>query len=366
MKFYCLQENLNKGLIQVGRIATTKSSLPILENVLLKTESGRLKLVTTDLEAVIIQWVGGKVEKEGSLTVPCRLFSEYISSLPNNKIELKSDSGVDLAVSVDEYEANIKGQTAEDFPIIPEIKDKVFTSINSKTLSDALAEVVYAAAIDDSKPVLAGVLFYFDKKNLKLVATDSYRLAEKTISLKNNVAAKKIIIPAKTVSDLQKLLAEINEDIDIKIGESQALFHSKNTDLIARLIEGNFPDYEKIIPEQYSTKAVLPRDNFINVVKTASLFAREGGNSIRLKLNPKGKLTVYAAASQVGDNISQTEAEVLGTEGEISFNAKYLLDVLTSLKSPKVSIEIGGKLKPAVVRPEGKSDYLHIIMPLSV
>lgn len=367
MKFICLQENLNKGLVQVNRLATSKSSLPILENVLLKTEGGRLKLVTTDLEAVIIQWIGGKTEKEGTITVPARLFSEYISSLPNNKIELKSENGTDLAISQDEYEATIKGQVADDFPIIPEIKDSVFTTISSKTLADALAEVVYAAAIDDSKPVLAGVLFYFDKKSLKLVATDSYRLAEKKITLKESVSAtKKIIIPAKTVSELQRALAELNEDIEIKVGESQVLFHSKNTDIIARLIDGNFPDYDKIIPDQCSTKAVIERSAFINVVKAASLFAREGGNSIKLKINPKGKVIISATASQVGENTSQTEAQVSGVEGEIAFNARYLLDVLGNLKSQKVSIEISGKLKPAVVKPEGKDDYLHIIMPLSV
>lgn len=366
MKFVCLQENLNKGLTRVGRIATVKSSLPILENVLLKTEGGRLKLVTTDLEAVIIQWIGGKVEKEGEMTVPCRLFAEYISSLPNNKIDIKSEDNIDLSISTNEYEATIKGQSSEEFPIIPEVKDKTLTTINAKILSEALAEVVYAAAIDDSRPVLAGVLFYFDKKGLKLVATDSYRLAEKKITLKNDISSpKKIIIPAKTVAEIQRIIGELDGDIEIKLGESQILLHSKNIDIIARLIDGNFPDYEKIIPDQSSTKAVISKDKFINIVKTASLFARDSGNSIKIKLNPKGKIIISATTSQMGDNISQAEALVEGTEGEIAFNARYLLDVLGTLKSPKVSLEISGKLKPAIVRPEGKNNYLHVIMPLS-
>jgi len=366
MKFSCLQDNINKGLIQVSRISTTKSTLPILENVLIKTEGGRLKLVTTDLEAVIIQWIGGKVEKEGSLTIPCKLLSEYVNSLPNNKIELKSADNVDLSISTEEYEANFKGQSAEDFPIIPEVKSNTFTSIKAKNLSEALSEVVYAAAIDESRPVLAGVLFSFEKNSLKLAATDSYRLAEKKIALKSNVSSSlKIIIPARTISELQRILADIDEDVEIKIGESQVLFHSKNTDVIARLIDGNFPDYEKIIPEQHSTKATIAKDKFINIVKVASLFAKEGGNNIKIKLSPKGKMIVSATTSQVGDNVSQTEAEVEGVEGEISFNARYLLDVLGNLKVPKVSLEISGKLKPAALKPEGKSDYLHIIMPLS-
>lgn len=366
MKFSCLQENLNKGLLQVGRIATTKSSLPILENVLLKTEGGRLKLVTTDLEAVIIQWVGGKVEKEGSLTVPCRLFAEYINSLPNNKIEIKSENNTDLSITTDEYDATIKGQSDEDFPIIPEIKDKNLTSIESKSLAEALSEVTYAAAIDDSRPVLSGVLFYFDKKILKIVATDSYRLAEKKITLKNDTGvSQKIIVPARTVSELQRILTDIDGEVEIKIGENQVLFHSKDSDVIARLIDGNFPDYEKIIPEQSSTKAVISRDKFINIVKVASLFARDSGHNIKINLNPKGKIVVRATTSQLGDNVSQAEAEVEGTEGEIAFNARYLLDVLGNLKSQKVSLGISGKLKPGVIRPEGKTDYLHIIMPLS-
>ncbi|OIP23166.1 DNA polymerase III subunit beta [bacterium CG_4_10_14_0_2_um_filter_33_32] len=366
MKFLCLQENLNKGLNQVSRIATSKSSLPILENVLLKTEGGRLKMITTDLEAVIIQWVGGKVEKEGIITLPCRLFTEYVSSVPNNKIELISENDTDLSILTDEYEATIKGQSAEEFPIIPEIKENKFTTINAKELSDALSEVVYAAAINDSRPVLSGVLFFFDNKELKLVATDSYRLAEKKLKLKNEINdSKKIIIPAKITAEIQRILADIEESVDIFIGESQILFHSKDIDIIARLIDGNFPDYEKIIPDQHSTKANIDRHKFIKIVKAASLFARESGNSIKINLSPKGKVVVTANTSQLGDNTSQTEAEVTGTDGEISFNARYLLDVLNNLKGPSVSLEVSGKLKPGVIRQEGKPDYLHIIMPLN-
>lgn len=367
MKFTCLQENLNKGLVQASRIATSKSTLPILENILLKTEKGRLKMIATDLEAVIIQWVGGKVEKEGIVTVPCRLFTEYINSLPNNKIEIKTENETDLFISTEEFEANIKGQNADDFPIIPEIKNNNQIKINSKELAEALSEVVYSAALDDSRPVLAGVLFNFEKQELKLVATDSYRLAERKIKLKEKLSeSKKIIIPARTVGEIQRILSDIDEEVDIIINESQVMFHTNNTDIIARLIDGNFPDYEKIIPEQSSTKAVVLRDKFISIVKVASLFAKEGGNSIKIKINPKGKVIISSTTSQIGENTSQTEAKVLGPEGEIAFNARYLLDVLSNLKNKEISLEIGGKLKPGVIKAEGKDDYLHIIMPLSM
>jgi len=367
MKFSCLQENLNKGLVQVGRVATTKSSLPILENVLLKTENGMLKLVATDLEAVIIQWIGGKIEEEGSITVPCRLFAEYISSLPNNKLSIELQNDKDLTIAADEYEATIKGESSEDFPIIPEVKEKVLTSVDSKVLSQAISEVSFSAALDDSRPVLSGVLFSFDKKTLKIVATDSYRLSEKKVSLSNSVAAsKQIIIPAKTVSEIQRVLNDEEGLVDIKIGESQILFHTKNVDIIARLIDGNFPDYKKIIPNQYSTRAVVAKDKFTAVVKSASLFARESGNNIKIYFDPKGKIIVSTQASQVGDNTSQVEALIEGTEGEIAFNARYLLDVLSVIKSSKIVIETSGKLKPGVLKPEGKDDYVHIIMPLSV
>jgi DNA polymerase-3 subunit beta len=367
MKFSCLQENLNKGLIQVGRVATTKSSLPILENVLLKTENGMLKLVATDLEAVVIQWIGGKIEKEGSITVPCRLFSEYISSLPNNKLTIEIQNDKDLIITADEYEATIKGESSEDFPIIPEVKEKVLTTIDCKILSQAISEVSFSAALDDSRPVLSGVLFSFDKKTLKIVATDSYRLAEKKITLNESVSnSKQIIIPAKTVSEIQRVLNDEEGSVDIKIGESQILLHTKNVDIIARLIDGNFPDYKKIIPSQYSTRAVVLKDKFTSIVKSASLFARESGNNIKIYFDPKGKIIVSTQASQVGDNTSQVEAQIEGTEGEIAFNARYLLDVLSVIKNNKLVIETSGKLKPGVLKPEGKDDYIHIIMPLSV
>ncbi|NTU69778.1 DNA polymerase III subunit beta [bacterium] len=367
MKFTCLQENLNKGLVQVGRIATTKSSLPILENVLLKTENGMLKLVATDLEAVIVQWIGGKIEEEGSITVPCRLFGEYISSLPNNKLTIEAKDGNDLTISADEYEATIKGESPEDFPIIPEVKEKVLTKLNSKQLAQSISEVSFAAALDDSRPVLSGVLFSFDKKTLKIVATDSYRLAEKKVSLSESVLeSKQIIIPAKTISEIQRVLNDEEGDVEIKVGDSQILFHTKNVDIIARLIDGNFPDYKKIIPAQYSTRATVSRDKFTSVVKSASLFARESGNNIKIYFDPKGKIIVSTQASQVGDNTSQTESLIEGTEGDIAFNSRYLLDVLSVIKSSKLVIETSGKLKPGVLKPEGKDDYVHIIMPLSV
>ncbi len=367
MKFSCLQENLNKGLNQVSKIATNKSSLPILENVLLKTENGRLKLVTTDLEAIIIQWIGGKVEKEGSITVPCRLFTDYISSLPNNKLNLKLENETDLLILTNENEATIKGQTAEDFPIIPEIKDNSLITIDHKILSEAISQVVFAAALDDSRPVLSGVLFSFNKKTLKLVATDSYRLAEKEISFSSDVKKPKdFIIPAKTVGELQRILEGSEGEVEIKIGENQILFHTKSTDIIARLIDGNFPDYKKIIPSQSSTKATIERSSLINIVKTASLFAKDSGNNIKIVFDPKGKIVVSATASQVGINTSSAEALVEGSEGEISFNARYLMDVLLNLKENKISLEISGKLKPGIIKPENKKDYVHIIMPLSV
>ena len=367
MKFSCLQENLNKGLNQVARIATSKGSLPILENVLLKTENGRLKMVTTDLEAIIIQWIGGKVEKEGSITVPCRLFTDYISSLPNNKLNLKLENEADLLIQTDENEATIKGQTSEEFPIIPEIKDKALITINHDVLSQAISQVVFAAALDDSRPVLSGVLFSFNKKTLKLVATDSYRLAEKEIALSAEVKnPKDFIIPAKTVGELQRILEGSEGEVEIKTGENQVLFHTKNTDIIARLIDGNFPDYKKIIPAQSSTKATIERNSLINIVKTASLFAKDSGNNIKMVFDPKGKVIVSATTSQVGINTSSAEALVEGAEGEISFNARYLMDVLLNLKENKISLEISGKLKPGMIKPENKKDYVHIIMPLSI
>ncbi len=363
MKVSVLKENLAKALSITGRVISTRGSLEILSNVMLKTESGRLRVSATNLEVGINYWIGGKIEKEGEITVPARLFSEVVNSISSGKIDLNMED-LNLHINSEKDKLLIKGISVDEFPLIPHIEKPVL-KINAKTLKEALSLVNFAAALDESRPVLSGIYLLAEDNKLTLASTDSYRLAEKNIKLSEKVKEKvEVIVPAKALIELAHVLGDINEDINICINDNQILFASNDLEFTSRLIEGQFPNYKQIIPETNETKATVSRQDFINIIKIASLFAKENANSINLNIKSKGKIEVSANSSQIGESSSFVEATVEGKEGDISFNSKYLIDVLNNIKEQKVSFEMSGKLNPGVIKPEGDKDYTYIIMPL--
>jgi len=363
MKVSVLKENLAKALSTCGRVVSTRGSLEILSNVMLSTESGRLKISATNLEVGVNYWLGAKVEKEGAITVPARLLTDVVNSLSTEKVELEIEE-MNLHVNSQNDKLVIKGISVDEFPLIPSIENTSF-KISSRVLREALNLVNFAAALDEARPVLSGIYFNVDSDKLTLAATDSYRLAEKIVKLDKKITDKyEIIIPARALIELARTLADIDEDIKICIGDNQVLFAASELEFTSRLIEGNFPNYKQIIPETNDTKAIVKASELTSVLKVASLFARESANSVNIFVRSKGKIEVNATSSQIGDSTSVIEAEVSGKDGEISFNSKYILDVLSNIKEERVEFEISGKLNPGVVRPEGRKDYTYIIMPL--
>lgn len=366
MKLVCTQENLNKGLNLVSRMISTRTALPILSHVLLKTDKGRLKLSATDLEIGINAWVGAKVEKEGTITVPGRLLSDFVSTCNDKNITLVSEKQ-ELNLKSDKYQAKIKGSSAEEFPLIPEVKNNQVIEIPAELTREAISQVAIATAIDESRPVLAGILWKIDGKTIKMVATDSYRLAEKTILLDKKVDKKhEVIIPTKTMHEVARTLSGISASaLKATFSENQIQFNIDDTvEIVSRLIEGNFPNYEQIIPQKYTTKVGLDKEQFSNIIKMASLFAREAANNIKIDINKNGKVKVVAAATQIGENTSEMPAKVEGESGEISFNAKFVLDALNVIPDNKIDLEITTKLNPGVLRQTSSKNYLYIIMPL--
>ncbi len=363
MKVSILRENLAKALAVCGRVVTTRGSLEILSNVMIATESGRLKISATNLEVGVNYWVGAKVEADGAITVPARLISDVITSLGSEKVVLETEE-MTLHVNSDKDKLSIKGISIDEFPLIPSIESTAF-SISAKTLREALSQVTFAAALDEARPVLSGVYFLVEGDTLTLAATDSYRLAEKQIKLAKKVADKvEIIIPARALMELSRTLSDIVGDLRVCVNDNQVLFAADEIEFTSRLIDGNFPNYKQIIPDTNDTKAVVSAAEFTSILKVASLFARENANSINIFIRSKGKIEVNATSSQIGDSSSMVEAEVEGKDGEISFNSKYILDVLANVKEDKIIFEISGKLNPGVIRLEGKGDYTYIIMPL--
>jgi len=366
LKCSLLRENLQKAIPAVSRLVSAKSALPVLQNILLRTENGRLKLAATDLEMGITYLVGAKIDRNGDITVPSKILTEFISQNTDDKLEFEvvDDS---LKISSEKYQANLRGIDAKEFPLIPELKSAELFNLEASALREAISQVVFSAAQDESRPVLSGVLFKIKDATLKMVATDSYRLAEKTIELPNKVKGEvSLIVPSRALLELARILGPIEGKVAIASSENQILFSvADEVQLISRLIEGQFPAYEQIIPKESETRAVFATNDLAAGVRVASIFARESANNVKLSLLPEaGVLNISATTLQVGENTSKISGEITGKENEISFNCKFVLDVLAVIKDEKVALEIAGKLSPGVIKPVDKKDYVYIIMPL--
>jgi DNA polymerase III subunit beta len=374
MKISCLQENLAKGLNIVGRaVATRTATLPVLTHVLLATDGGRLKVAATNLELGINCWIGAKVEDEGSITVPARPFTELIGLLPPDRVELDLNIRTQtLRVQCGRTDNNIKGIDAQEFPIIPTFEPANAAYIDATALKKMISKVAFAAAVDESRPMLTGVLTKLENDKITMAAADGFRLSVCTGQLKEPVAeARAILIPAKAVAEVARVVGEQEEPVAISVTPSrgQVLFHMNNVDLVAQLIDQRFPDYEGIIPKRTDTRTVVNTADILKACRQASIFAREASDTMRLRIAPSGdlepgKVTVTAHADETGDNQSQLEASVTGGEIEIAFNVKYLIDVLSIIDTPQTSIETTAPKSPGLLKPVGDDTFLHVVMPM--
>jgi DNA polymerase III subunit beta len=366
MKLNVTQENLAKAVGTVGRIVSSRSSLPVLSNILVSTDTNRLRLSATNLEIGVTYWIGCKVEQEGSVTAPARLFGEFVQNLPPGNLEIVANE-TNITITTPHYNSQINGISAEEFPLIPEVKSDPVVTLPAAIFRQALSEVVIAASADENRPVLAGVYMYIKEGNLILVTTDSYRLAERAVVLpKDHKGELSVVVPARTMQELVRILADNDGEVKMYLADNQVMFQLDTIELVSRLIEGQFPNYRQIIPEEEKTVATLPTAELSRITKMANLFARENAGSIRIEVQAEGEIRIMSSASQVGENTSSAECEVAGDDGEISLNARYLSDALAVIKTKQVSFAMSGKLNPCVLRPEGDGadDYLHIIMPL--
>lgn len=373
MKLSILQENLNKGLSIVSRSVATRAQLPVLSNVLLSTDKGRLKLSATNLETGINYWIGAKIEKEGTLSIPAKVLTEFVSSLAPGKVAMEAQES-SLKIASGSHQASFVGMAASEFPTIPSLKGKPKMSFDFKALSLAISQVAFAAAQDEGNPVLAGVLLVARGGSLTLVATDGYRLSLKKIKEGKGLAETKefkkgLIIPSRTLIELGRVVNEGEQEkplgLSITPESSQVIFITPDGEVVSRLIEGKFPNFEKIIPEGGKTKAIIETEALTRAVKIASIFARESANIIRLEMGGSN-LTISANTAQVGENKSQIEAKIEGGSNKIAFNSRYLLDFLNSVNSELIELGITGPLNPGVFSPSGDKSYTHIIMPVRV
>jgi DNA polymerase-3 subunit beta len=368
VKLSVMQENLARGLSVVSRAVSTRSTLPVLANVLLKTEDAGLKLTATNLEIGITYWVPGKIDSDGATTVPARLLTDYVNALQGGeRVDLELTAGQTLHLRAGRYESHIKGIDADEFPAIQTAGDRPTTRIAQNVLRQALEETAFAAASDEARPILTGVLARFEGDTLTLAAADNYRIAVKTIPILDPVPETSVVIPARALNELVRILADIDQPIEIVLAQArnQILFHLEGIDLVSRLIDGQFPNYQQVLPQSHTTRAVLDREELLRAVRPAALIAHESANIVKLQIEANGHAGITVSANaEVGDHVGQVEAAVEGDGTTIAFNARYLADVLTNVDAEQFALELNGPLSPGVFKPVGDDRYVHVVMPV--
>jgi DNA polymerase-3 subunit beta len=375
MQLSCLQENLSRGLSVVQRAVATRTTLPITQNVLLSTDNSRLKLAATNLEIAISTWIGAQVEEEGSITIPARLLTEFVNSLPVERIDIAMNPqplGLDLECA--RFEAHINGRDADDFPPIPTVESGVIGKISSSVLKDAITHVAFAAATEESRPVLTGIKVDLKGDSFTFVAADGFRLAVYEGKLAEAVSEDvSFIMPARAFQEVNRLIGTDDTTIEFTVtpSKSQALFRLDNVELVSQLIQGTFPNYSQLIPEGHDTRAVVDQTAFLSATRTASIFARDGSGIVRLNVLPAengsgGKLSISSRAEELGDNQGEIDASVEGDESKIAFNSKYLSEVLDVLGPGEIALETTTSSSPGVIRPVSKEGYIHVVMPMFV
>lgn len=401
MRVSCLQENLAKGLSIVGRAVSMRSTLPVLGNILLEAKGNQLRLAATNLEIGIHCWIGAQVEEEGAITVPARLLTDFVNSLSPERIDMElSERTQTLHLRCARTEANMKGLDARDFPLVPTLSgetdaDEATTQVQGTLielegvgLRKMIDQVVFAAAQDESRPTLTGVEVAFLQSRLRMAATDGYRLSVRSAHVDGLAADTNVtvIVPAKSLSELGRISGEGDDSRRITVvlpegNRNQVLFEVfgkpdmrggfHRVELVSQLIEARFPDYRAIIPKSHTTSTVVDTAALLKAVKRASLFARDNANIIRVHVvagagNEGGQVVLTAASQEMGDNADPIDALVEGSELEIAFNAKYLVDVLSQIEQPQVVLETSQPTRPGMIRPVGmgEDEFLHVVMPM--
>lgn len=379
MKFSCTQENLNQILSIVSHIASKNANLPILSNILIKAENKNLNILATNLEIGVIASIRGMVETEGEFSIDAKLFSNYISLLPKDRIDFEL-IGDDLKINCQKQKTKIKCQNNNDFPLIPQLEKENPYLISTNELKKAIYNTSFAVSTSEIRPEISGVYLDFTKDKLILAATDSYRLTERKISYiennKNKIPGfngENVIIPTKTLQEVSRIFTSMKDDIntetsdnvEIYLNDSQIMFVYNGIELISRLIEGQYPEYTQIIPENNNSKIKINTMELIKVIKTSSLFAKSGVFDVKLdfKTNPN-ELIVTSSSSQTGENISTIDMEKTGEGSEVVLNYKYLLDGLQNIGSENVVFEISDPNTPCLIKPENDPDYIYLIMPI--
>ena len=376
MKVSCLHENITRGLNIVGRAVASRSTLPVLGNVLMTTDNSGIRLSATNLEMGITCWIGAKVHTQGSTTLPAKTLIDLISALPKEQIDFELDEHTqNMRLACAEFTNDIKCISAEEFPVLPSMEDESNIDINVTNLREMIDQVVFAAAVDDSRPVLTGVEVKLGKEKMSFAAADGFRLAvcEASHTASDETTEVDVIVPARALSELGRIIGEQTDPISLSLpsGGGQILFRINDVELVCQLIEGKFPDYQPLLPDGYKTRSVMATDKILAACRAAQIFAREASYAVTLAIrsgenDEQGLLEVSANAAETGSNETIVETILEGEPIEVSFNVRYLTEVLKVIDTPNVAFETNGDASPGVIRPVGNDNFVSVIMPMHV
>jgi DNA polymerase-3 subunit beta len=373
VKISASQEDFSRGLRVAGRAVAARSPLPITTNVLLTTDDGRLKIAATNLDIAISTWIDATIAEEGAITLPSKLLSEFVDTLPGGPIDLSVKQGSQSAhLSSGRFEANIRGMAADDFPIIPTATEQPAASVQASLLKEMIEQVVFATAVDDTRPILTGVLSTFSGSELTLAAADGFRLAMRKGELADASSGDfSVIVPARTLAELARVIPDGDAIVEITVtpNRNQVVFRTTDLHVVSRLIEGAYPNLKQIIPTKFATKVVVSTGDLLKATKIASFFSRDNSNAITLEIQPGGEagvgnVVISGAAAELGEDRGEIDAVVNGGSAKVQFNSRYVSDVLGALQSAQVGLEISGPNSAAVFKPIDSVDYTHVIMPM--
>ena len=374
MKISVLQENLQKALSAAVRVVDTRPTLPVLANVLLATEDSRLRISATNLEISVTTWIGAKIEEPGAITLPAKTLQELVNNLSPERVDMTLDTATQTVnVRCGAATSNIKGIDADEFPMVP-VSGEPDLSMDARVFKEMVKHTEFAAAKDESRPILTGIYTEIEGNKLTFAAADGYRLAVRSTEIEQSFDEKvSLVIPSRTLAEVARVLGDDDDTVKIQLpGERDlVIFKTAHTEVSSQLLEGRFPDFTSIIPRSYSTATTIETADLLRAAKRAEIFARDNANSARINIRPPespgdaGEMLVIGKSAERGDNEGLLQATIEGEGLEIAFNIKYLIDVLNVVEEERVIIESNGAGNPGVLRPEGREDFVHVIMPMS-
>ncbi len=362
MKIICTQENLRNGLQQVSRIVSSSQTLPILNNVLLQTESGQLKISATNLEMGMSTSVRCKIEQEGGICVSAKVLLDLVNNLPNENIVIEVGD-TETSISTERYQTKIKHLSVEEFPSIPAIEDGSLVAITAADLKEVLDSVAFAASTSETQPEISGVAMKFENSKMIATATDRYRLGEMSIPVQTT-DDRAVVAPHRSITELSRLLTGVEGSVGLNISATQMALTVGDTYMVTRLIDGQYPEYSQIIPNEPGTVVAVEHGKLLSALKTSGIFSR-GAGSVTLGINPeKQAIQIMSASQGVGESVIDIPCSIIGEAGSVIMNYRYMLDLLTNTNSELLDIHVIDDTKPVVFRPQGKPNYLYLIMPI--